>query len=135
MTDTDRDNYLNYLSVGFYVVGGLTCLFALFPCIHLIMGIAMMFGAFPSESADGQEFPTVLFGIVFTVVPLIIILLGQAFGIVQIMAGRRLKDRRSHTFVLVVSALSCMMVPFGTVIGVLTLVLILQEETKALFTE
>ncbi len=47
--------HLKLLSIFHYVLGGLTALFSLFPIIHLILGIAVVLGAFPGERADARR--------------------------------------------------------------------------------
>jgi hypothetical protein len=49
------------------------------------------------------------------------------------VAGRRLKQRRSHTFCLVVAGLTCMNMPLGTVLGVFTLVVLTRPGVREAF--
>ena len=46
---------LKLLSIFHYVLGGLTAVFSLLPIIHLILGIAVVAGAFPGEGVDARQ--------------------------------------------------------------------------------
>jgi hypothetical protein len=61
------------------------------------------------------------------------ILLGWTFAVCLIVAGRRLASQRSYTFCLVMAALACMFMPFGTVLGVLTIIVLMRPSVKSLF--
>ena len=74
--------------------------------IHFGIGIAMLTGAIN----DAPDF----FGLFFVVLSLVAITFGWAFGICLIIAGKNLARRRRHMFCLVMAAISCMFMPFGT---------------------
>ena len=50
-----------------------------------------------------------------------------------VLAGRRLAALRSHTFCLVVAGIECFFMPFGTILGVFTILTLLKPEAKRLF--
>jgi hypothetical protein len=127
---TQDEQNLNLLSIFHYVVGGLTALFACIPFIHLAVGIAMLCGKF--NGAKGDPAPR-LAGIIFVVVAAVFIFAGWAFATVIFIAGRKLKARKSRTFCIVVAAIECGMMPFGTVLGVFTIILLMKDSVKPLF--
>ena len=49
------------------------------------------------------------------------------------LAGRYLTQHRSYIFCLVMAALSCAFFPFGTVLGVFTIVLLQKDAVRQLF--
>ena len=117
-------------SVFHYVVAGLAFLFSLFPVIHLILGITLVAGVF----GDGQgEQPPEFVVWIFIGIALFAILMGLSFATSVLMAGRFLAQRRHYTFCLVVAALSCMFMPFGTVLGVFTIIVLVRDPVKRLF--
>jgi hypothetical protein len=120
--------HLRMLSIFHYVVGGITALFSLFPVIHLVIGLAMVTGRM--EGADPEAR---LFGWVFVVFAGVFIACGMTLAGFIVYAGRCLRQRRRHMLCMVVAALSCMMMPFGTVLGVFTLVTLTKPSVKALF--
>jgi len=125
-----NEQYLKILSIFHYVVGGMTGLFACFPIFHLSMGIAMLAGGFGSTPDD---FPFQLFGLMFIIIPACIILVGWALAGCIIAAGYFLSTRQKYTFCLVVGGVECIFMPFGTVLGIFTIILLVKPEVKALF--
>ncbi len=125
---TQDEQYLNLLAIFHYIVGGLT---ALFPCIflvHVAMGIAMLCGAF-----DGKDAPPPFVAWLFILLPSFFILAGWTLAGFIIAAGCKLKRRTSHTFCLVIAGLECLLMPFGTVLGVFTILVLIKEPVKQLF--
>lgn len=126
------DQHLQLLSIFHYVVGALMALFALFPLIHLAMGLGMVTGAFPAESADDAQALRAVGG-VFACFAGALILTGLALAGCSIAAGAFLAQRTRYTFCLVVAAVECVFMPFGTVLGVFTLVVLLRDSVKREF--
>jgi hypothetical protein len=131
MTTDQNEQYLNLLAIFHYVVGGLTALFACFPVFHLTMGLSMLTGGF--GPMPDEDFPFQLFGLMFVLIPAVIILLGWALAGFMVAAGYYLRKRRKHTLCLVVAGVECIFMPFGTVLGILTIVLLVQPSVRAWF--
>jgi len=126
------ENHLRLLSIFHYVVGCLTALFFCFPLIHVSVGVAMLMGAF----ADGSpNQPPQFIGIIFVLIGSLIILFGWSVAGCTMYAGHCLSRRKNHTFCLVIAAISCMIVPFGTILGVLTIIVLVKPEVKSLFNQ
>ena len=121
---------LRLLSVFHFVVGGIAALFALLPAMHLFMGIAMVSGRFDEGSNQTEAR---LFGWFFIVLASAMIVAGLAFATSMILAGRFLAQRAYYTFCFVVAALECVFVPFGTVLGVFTIVVLQRPAVKEMF--
>ena len=51
------------------------------------------------------------------------------------LAGRYLSQQRHYTFCLVMAAVACMFMPFGTVLGVFTIIVLVRESVKELFAQ
>lgn len=131
MDQTQDAEQLRLLSIFHFVVAGILGLFSLFPLIHLAMGIAILSGAF-DDAADGNSPPAIM-GWLFIVFPAMFIALGLTLAICIALAGRRLGRRTNHLFCLVVAGLECFFMPFGTVLGVLTIIVLLRPSVKASF--
>ena len=63
------------------------------------------------------------------------ILAGWAFAICLFLAGRYLAQQRHYTFCLVMAGVACMFMPFGTVLGVFTIIVLVRESVKELFAQ
>lgn len=122
--------HLKILSIFHYVVAGLVALFACIPLIHLAVGVAMAAGW---KDMGDQDPMAHWMGWFFIVIASVLIASGWAFATCIALAGRFLSQRRRYTFCLVVAGISCMFFPFGTALGVFTLILLLREHVKAEF--
>lgn len=124
--------HLRLLSIFHYVVGGLIALFACFPIIHLVIGLTFLTTDFPQKPGE-PEFPAKIFGLIFTIIPLIIILGGWILAVLTVIAGRKLSKQQSYIFCLAVAGVLCIFMPFGTVLGVFTILVLMRDSVKALF--
>jgi len=123
----DRDEeYLKLLSIFHYVVGGLAGFFACFPLIHFCFGVAMLVGAIDGAPA--------FVGLLLVFIATVLILGGWALAVCLIIAGRKLAKRKNYMFCLVMGAISCAFMPFGTVLGVFTIIVLVRPSVKELFT-
>jgi hypothetical protein len=127
---TQDDQYLRLLSIFHYVVAGLAGLVSLVPTLHLAIGIAMVSGLMKDAK---DPFPIEIMGWFFIAIASVFILCGLAFATCLFLAGRFLQQRRRYTFCLVMAALACMFMPFGTVLGVFTIITLTRESVKAQF--
>lgn len=125
--DTDLE-HLRLLSIFHYVVGGFAALFSLFPVVHLFFGIALIRGGFDGDEPGGRAM-----GWFFVTMALLIILTGLAFAGLIVAAGRFLSRHINYTFCLVIAAVECAFAPFGTVLGVFTIIVLQRPSVKQLF--
>ena len=127
---------IKLLSIFHYVVAGITGLIACFPIMHLVVGISILTGTGFYGQAMSEEqlpFPFSLFGLLFTILPAVMILGGWGLAVCLILAGRNLKIKTNRTFCMVIAGISCAFVPFGTVLGVFTLIVLSRASSKELF--
>lgn len=128
MNDEDAKQ-LDLLAIFHYVVGGIMALFSCMPFMHVFMGLAIVSGKF-FDSADASPPPDAAFGWIFVIMGSIFILLGWVISICIIVAGRKLKQRKSRMYCMVVAGIECMFMPFGTVLGVFTLIVLNKDSIK-----
>ena len=132
MTTPEQDReHLKLLAIFHYVVAGLAALIACFPLIHLFLGIAMVTGRI--DNAAGQDEIIGLAGWFFVALASLFILSGWAFAFCLAVAGRFLAQQRNYTYCIVIAGISCLFVPFGTVLGIFTILVLLRESVKRLF--
>jgi hypothetical protein len=125
-----EEQHLQLLAIFHYIVGGLAAFFGCFPLIHLTFGLAMVFGGFP-----GNQAPPQFVGWLFIVLGGGLFVLGQSLAICIIIAGRFLARRRRYLFVFVVACCECLFMPFGTVLGVFTIIFLSRESVKSAFAD
>ena len=61
------------------------------------------------------------------------ILLGWVFAVLVLVAGRLIARRKYYTFCFVVACVECLFMPFGTVLGVFTILVLNRQSVKELF--
>lgn len=133
---TDQnEQYLKILAIFHFVIGGIAGLFACFPIMHFAMGIFMTVLSLTPGAVEGDMpfFPAGIVGVMFTVIAGAAMAFGWAFAISLILAGFGLLRKKWYIFCLVMAGVACMFMPFGTVLGVFTLILLLKPEVKARF--
>ena len=123
--------HLKLLSVFHYVVGGITALFSLFPIFHLIFGLVMILA--PAKFGSQGEAPPAFMGWFFVILAGVFIATGLTIAAMIIAAGRFLARRTRYMFCMVVAGVECLFMPFGTVLGVFTIIVLMRESVKQAF--
>jgi len=130
----DRDTeQLNLLAIFHYVVAGLAALFSFFPLLYTAIGVAFIFAARHGTVEPGEELPPEFLGWIFAMAGAVLCVLGIATAICILIAARSLALRKRYSFALVIACIECLFVPFGTILGVFTIVALSRESVKALF--
>jgi hypothetical protein len=130
MNQNQDEQHLGLLSIFHYVVGGLAGLLACFPILHLVAGIFILISSLTDPSQSG---PGALFGLFFIVIAGSIMLFGWTFAICIILSGWFLAKRKHYMFCLVMAGVECMFSPFGTVLGVFTIITLIRPSVKEIF--
>ncbi len=117
--------YLKLLSVFHYVVGGMAAFFACMFLFHFCIGVAMLTGAIDNAP--------IFVGLMFVIMATVAITFGWTLAVCIIIAGRCLAKRKRYMFCLVMAAISCIFMPFGTVLGVFTIIVLMRPLVKELF--
>lgn len=128
--------HLRLLAIFHYVVAGLAALFSFFPLLYTTVGAIFIFAARHPAAAGpkpGEEPPPEFIGWIFAIVGSLLFLLGVAIAICILIAGRSLAKRTRYWFALVVACIECLFIPFGTILGVFTIVVLSRESVKTLF--
>lgn len=131
----DEVRYLDILAIFHLVVGVIAGLFSCFPLINLSVGLSML-SEIPKTIARGELFsPFAMFPILFVALPAIIVIFGWMFAIAVILNAYYLKKRKWLTYCLVVGGIETVFMPFGTVLGVFTIIVLTKPNMKELFTQ
>ena len=120
-----NEQYLRLLSIFHYIVGGLAACVSCIFLIHFFIGIAMLAGTIDDAPA--------FLGIFFVAFSIVAITIGWTLAVCLIVAGKSLARRKRYMFCLVMAAISCMFMPFGTVLGVFTIIVLMRPTVKELF--
>jgi hypothetical protein len=126
-----QKKYLDLLAVFHYVVGGLAFMVSLFFTIHITLGLAILVNP---QAFDGAEPPPAFLGCFIAGIGVTVLLFFWAYAALTAYAGRCLARRRRYVLCLVSAAISCLFSPFGTVLGIFTIILLMQNGVReALF--
>lgn len=128
--DEGTRSHLQLLSIFHYVLAGLSALFSLLPIVYVVMGMAIVTGSVGQGDANA---PPNAFGWIFVAVGATLMATGVGYVVLVAMAGRFIARRRHWTYCVVVAGISCIFFPFGTVLGVFTIVVLARPEVKAAF--
>lgn len=124
------DDHLRLLSIFHYIVAAMAALGGCFPIIHMVIGIAAVTG----KLGNGGHQPPPLFGWIFIAGAGSIMFVFWSLAVCLLLAARNLKQRRRYTFCFVVACVATMMcVPFGTALGIFTILVLVRPSVKALF--
>jgi hypothetical protein len=128
----DRDEeHLRLLMWAYYIWGGTIGFFSLFAVIYIGFGAMMAFGGFPASNnpANDPRLP----GLLLLVGGSVFFILGVTFALLTFFAGRSIRDRRRRIFCQIIGGLNCLQVPFGTVMGVCSILVLNRPQVKLLF--
>ena len=154
-TIAQDEQHLKLLSIFHYVLAAMMALFACFPIIHLIIGISFLVAPetmmpppaqmpIPVEEGEpGQQPfnqqppvaqpPALLFGLMFTIIPAIFILVGWFLAGLIFYGGRCLASRTNYMFCFIVAGIACLNMPLGTILGVFTIIVLVRPSVQAMF--
>jgi hypothetical protein len=124
------DLHLRLLSIFHFVVGGFAFLFSCFFLVHVGMGFAFLT---PGTFASQGEPPPAFVGWLLMIMGGLGVLAGWTYAALMIAAGRSLAARRRHTLCLVMAGISCAFLPFGTALGVLSLIVLTRPSVQRQF--
>ncbi len=129
------EEHLKLLSLGYMVSAGITAFFSLFGLMYVFMGMMMssFFFHMSETAANAGEQPPAFIGLVFACIGLAIFLCMIAMAVAKFLVARYIKRRRSRIFCMIVAGISCLEIPYGTLLGVLTLIVLGRPSVTELF--
>jgi hypothetical protein len=97
-----------------------------------VIGGFLLYAAHHPGPRNAEPPPAAL-GWIFIALGALFFIAGIAMAICILIAGRCLSCRKGYSFALVMACIECLFVPFGTILGVFTIVALSRESVKALF--
>jgi hypothetical protein len=126
--------HLRLLSIFHYIVAGLAALFSFFPLVYSILGGFLLYAAAHHAGPGSQDPPPAIVGWIFIVLGALFFVAGVAMAICILIAGRSLARCKHYSFALVIACIECLFAPFGTILGVFTIVTLSRESVRTMFT-
>ncbi len=118
----DADN-LDLLAIFHFVAAGLSLIGIAFLAVHYTFMHAFLFNPKMWEHSKQAPPPPELFAVLKWFYAVLAIWF-VASGILNLISGFKLRARQGRTFSLVVSAINCLHLPLGTILGVFTIVVL-----------
>jgi hypothetical protein len=126
--------HLRLLVIFHYICAGLVALFASFFLAYIVIGILMVIGAIPVKDNNGAPAPHWL-GFIMIFIGLIPICFGWGLAILLFLSARYMSARRRRIFSFVIACVDCAFMPFGTILGVFTIIVLSRPSVKAIYGE
>ena len=121
--------HLKLLVIGHYIAAAVTFVFGSFPLIHVAFGAAMLGGAF-----DGSDKPPPPFmGWMFIGIGVTVISMFWALAAAMLTNAILLKRRKSWMLCLIIAGIECLIMPYGTIIGIFTIIILQRDSVKEIF--
>jgi hypothetical protein len=127
------EEHLRLLSIGYMVSAGATAFFSFFALFYVCLGLFFVFFAPSMPSRPGQDMPPAALGWVFVVVGALVFVFMVLVAALKFHASRCLKRRTSRLFCMVIAGLCCLAVPYGTLLGVFTFLVLSRASVRVLF--
>ena len=129
------EEHLKLLSIGYMVSAGMSAFFSLFGLLYVLMGVMMgtAFSAKTDAAVRAGQGPPAFIGWFLGIIGLVIFLLMITLAILKFLTARYIKRRRSRIFCMVVAGISCLGIPYGTLLGVFTFLVLGRDSVRHLF--
>jgi hypothetical protein len=128
------NEHLRLLSIFYYVSAGTTALISCFPILHFLMGLIFIVAG-ASMASDGNDAPPTFIGWILCAIAGFVILTGWTIAFLKFLAGRYIAQKKNHTFCLIIAGFSCLAMPYGAILGVMTFMVLLRDSAKAQFVQ
>ena len=126
----DDESHLRALAIAHYVCAGLTALCALFALIYVGMCLFMALSPESFDNGSAGDPPPAFLGWFFVLFGGVFLLMGEALALCIFLSGRWLSKGRRYWFSFVVACIACTIMPFGTVLGVFTIIVLSRDSVK-----
>jgi hypothetical protein len=130
----DEDvGYLNLLSLFHFIVAGVAGLFSCLPLFNLLIGIPILKDV-PYALSQSEYFSQyTLAPLMFILLPTGMTVIGWMFAIAMALNGCYIKNRQWLKYCMIMSGIETIFTPFGTALGVFTIILLTKPNIKILF--
>lgn len=131
MDTTEHD--LKLLSIGYYIQAGIVGFYSLMMLAYMsFIGTILTAVARDAQQHGRPAIPPGIISLV-SVIAAIALILCVAYAVCHFLAGYWIRRHRNWVFVYVVAALACLGIPYGTVLGIFTFMVMQRSAAQRLF--
>ena len=118
------------------VSGGFAACLSLFGLLYVLMGVIMgtAFSYLAETASRAARQPPAFIGWIFACIGLAMFVGLIAMAAAKFRVAWCIRHRKSRTFCMVIAALGCLEIPYGTVLGVLSFMVLGRESVAKQFT-
>jgi hypothetical protein len=129
------EEQLRLLALGYVVSAVLSALFSLFGLLYLGMGLLMQtaISAMPASAGAHNQPPPAAFFWIFGIFGFLMFAFSVAIAALQFRTAWCLKRRRGKMLCTISAAISCLFIPYGTLLGVFSFIVLGRKSVVALF--
>ena len=133
MSTNNARRYLKLLSILHYFYGGLIGFFSLLFLFHFFVGLDIINSPEFFSTETSGEVISKEWGYLFAIFGAIFVIISQITAITTICSGNFLRRHKNYSYSFIVAFLMCPFVPFGTALGVFTIIVLSRESVKKLY--
>lgn len=131
------EEHLRLLSLFHYIKGGITVGFSLFGLFYFMLIAMFTKAASQAELPPGDldnQFPVEFFSYFLMIVG-VMVALTLVFGLLQFLSGYYIRRNRNRLFSLIIGIIECIEIPYGTALGVMTIIVLSRYSVKRRYEE
>lgn len=131
-TDEQRiidDEHLRLLRIAWFVAAAWNAFWIVFPMVYIVMGLVLAFAVPRHAGQADARFVGSIVAIIGSAIMLIMI----ALTILKLLTARAIGQRRSRVLCLVTAGISCFAIPYGTALGVATILVLMRPSVVESF--
>lgn len=124
---------LRLLSIGYYIQAGIAAFYTLMMLGYSAFATAIFANILKTAGESSQQnIPPAVLSII-SILLAIVLALACAYTICLFLAGYWLRHFRNLLFIQIVAAFGCLAIPYGTVLGIFTFMVLQRPGAKQLF--
>ncbi|MBK9418749.1 MAG: hypothetical protein IPN62_16080 [Flavobacteriales bacterium] len=120
--------HLSTLSILHYVYGAFVCLSGLAALVIILVG-GFLSSDLLNEATDGERIPAFV-GVLVQSLGWVILVVVEVWGVMNMLSGSWIANRRNRTGSQVVAAFNCLNIPFGLALGIFTFMALGDDAVK-----
>jgi hypothetical protein len=125
--------HLQLLSIFHFILAGMAVAGIGFLALHYVLLNSIFSNPEIWKSPKGGGGPPAEFFAIFRWVYVVIGVALVAGSLANLLSGLFLRKRKYRTFSLVVAGIDCIQIPFGTVLGIFTIIVLLRDSVRELY--